>query len=120
MKFWKLLFLLYNSTYIEDSRRRVRDSLYQQAHLPNLNRFDTGSFYQNIVQRIGSFYLWAIPTPHWGNPYVYPQNPNYIPVYEIQFRMDPNEIDENSFLLPAVRLRQQIFSSYQNKKNVQL
>lgn len=99
-------FIYHNTTWIEESGRQKRESLYRRARTVSQNRYDTLSLYQNLQQRLGDNPLmWLIPTPNTGNPYKFPQNPHYVPVYELNFSNFFQDDNENSPLLPAARLR---------------
>ena len=106
--FAQIPFALHNQTWIEISRNKIRDALYRRAGQKQENRYDTLSVYNNLKQRLGQNpLLWLIPTPNNGNPYSFPTNPHFVPVYELRFNTFSNydDDDERNPLLPAARLR---------------
>ena len=100
-------FALHNKTWIESAGNKIRDELYRRARTPIVNRYDTLSVYKNLKIRLGPNPLtWLIPTPNNGNPYSFPKNPNFVPVYELTFRtFNEDEDDEQNPLLPGARFR---------------
>ncbi|OHT03257.1 DHHC zinc finger domain containing protein [Tritrichomonas foetus] len=103
-------FALHNKTWIEISGNKIRDELYKRAKIKRENRYDTLSIIGNLKQRLGpNPFLWLIPTPNNGNPYVFPTNPKFIPVHELTFRTindyGDDDDDETQPLLPNARFR---------------
>ena len=83
-------FLKRNSTWIESSKEKQKQkhSRYQQT----VSRYDTGSIYENIKQKMGpNPLLWIVPIPNNANITSFPQNPEYIPWSELEMIKDESE-----------------------------
>jgi palmitoyltransferase len=95
-------FLLRNSNWIEGSANPVRDKLYREAKRKWVGRYDIG-IRGNLAQRLGKNpLLWFLPVPNTHPGYVFPKNPEHIPIWELPFVAQPD--DDSVDLLPAARI----------------
>jgi palmitoyltransferase len=103
--FAQLRFTFVNSTWIEESGRKVRDRLYRKYKAESFNRFDVG-WWANLRQRLGQNpLLWFVPVGMAGNPYVFPKNPKWVPVWHLHFQSMVGCPDDSDDFRPATRLR---------------
>lgn len=98
-------FVTRNTTWIESERNAVREAIYQRARTKYVNRYDVG-IWRNLKVRMGSNpWLWLLPTPNWDCPYVFPKNPNYVAIHELQYdTLLPGE-DLGESLMLGTRMR---------------
>jgi palmitoyltransferase len=103
--FAQLKFTFVNSTWIEESGRKIRDRLYRKYKAEAVNRFDLG-WWANLRQRLGENPArWLVPAPMDGNPYVFPKNPKWVPVWHLHFQSMVGCQDDSDDFRPATRLR---------------
>lgn len=76
-------FLYKNMTWVESTKMesKYKNIITHQA----ASKYDTGSLYQNLKQRLGSNPIyWLLPIPNNYKIKTFPINPNYIPLSELQ------------------------------------
>ena len=78
----QISFLKRNSTWIESSKEKQKQKHSKMKQ--KVSRYDTGSLYENIKQKMGSNpLLWLFPIPNNSKIISFPQNPEYIPWSEL-------------------------------------
>ena len=99
----QIKFLRKNITWIEFSKTKAKYSKLETTQ--QFSRYDTGSLYLNLKQRLGPIpLLWLIPIPNNTKQDSFPQNPNYIPWNELDSLKDEHFSEDEDSTKPQMRL----------------
>jgi len=103
--FHQTVFLVNNSTWVENSIFQSQKYLYDKAGVQMRSPYNMGLF-ANIQQRFGDNpLLWIIPIPNNGNPYVFPKNKEFIPIYDLQINLMDDYIQSKEEIFKMVKMR---------------
>ena len=95
-------FLLYNSTWVEDSVQEDTEKLYKKAGVKQVNKYDI-NILDNVKCRLGhNPFLWIFPTANNEKIYSFKINPNYIPPNQLNITTD-DVADEKTPLMSVNR-----------------
>ncbi|EAY13955.1 DHHC zinc finger domain containing protein [Trichomonas vaginalis G3] len=90
----QISFLFHNMTWVESTKLKMQYSQLINKNVPS--KYDTGSLYENLKQRLGSNpLLWVFPIPNTTKISSFPINPNYIPWNEFDLGTEASNSNSN-------------------------
>ena len=115
----QVLLMIHNSTFVDVEQNKINSEIFHKHHAIYFPRFDLGNIEMNIAERIGhSPILWFIPTPNTEKGYLFRQNPNYVPSYQLTLNKGEENDDDFFNLTPEERMKETLIRIRQTNKSV--